>query len=685
MRPGVEDDWEHIGTRIVSGSVCGDPPRGEQDVPGADARGVDLEQIVPRGAMPVAMPTTLASGQYSVMAWAVDADGALYAWSCNGLTSPGSGPIVSELRSVPTPRSPNGRWHVTLADASIAAHIDRVVLRIAPGTCAAQSPTRTTGDRNIAWPAGGEHVEPFSLGSAAPTAFMAWAENDATCTIVARGCTDGPGPTDLTTVLVIETTAPCADPRACRATSDGLACDHVVVEQMAVGASSECFLTSAHEVFCDGSISGAPLAMPTGFVPARLFARHARRVVEPGSLDRDDGYCALATDGAMACWGDAFPFLDAALPTPALVSRATLPGTSDTLPLTLTMGLRMGCVVMGRGATGGEVHCRGLAAEDDAVRARLVGATSTGEWVANESAPAGAGANVVLLASGALDTCAASSDRIWCWGDERVAVATPDYTTQERWLSFIDGHRWTALGVGEMHACGVADDGLPACWGSDFAGQLAPRFEILTEPAACTGLDYPSMIGRDDCAGYALGSLYDSVPVAPRLRSSIDQALASGASFDPLDPPTDCAHPPSGRSGTTCPVSVASRFLQVSAIATGAYHTCAISDDATPIEANDVRGRVLCWGDDELGEQVGGLSASAGQYTHGTAAWVRPCDAAADPDRGAFLEGAVDLVAGALRTCARDAHGDVTCWGSGDVYGAGALCAERPIGLPRSR
>ena len=619
------------------------------------------------------------------MAWAVDANDALYAWSCNGLTSPGSGPIVSELRSVPMPRARRGEWHVSLADPTLRPRIDRVVLRVAPGTCATQSPTRAMGDRNVTLPASGDYIESFTRSSAEPTVFMAWAENDAACAVVAIGCVDGPGPVVLSTVLDTRSVAPCGDPRSCRATATGLACDHVAVEQIAIGGSSECFRTTAGEVFCDGSITGAPLTMPPGFVPDRLFARHARRVADPGSLDRDDGYCALSREGAMACWGDAFPFLDAFAPGPTLVPRASLPGDAATIPLTLSMGLRMGCVALGTNASGGRVYCRALAAEDDATRTQLVGATSSGEWVANGSAPAGAGSDVILLASGALDTCAASSSRIWCWGDPRVAVATTDYATQERWLSFQSDLRYTRLTLGEMHGCALADDGLPTCWGSDFAGQLAPRFEIHAQPPACAGLSYAAMLRRSDCAGFALGSLYDSVPVAPRLRSSFDQAITGGPDFDPLVPPSDCATPADRRNGTMCTVQVGSAGLHVTAIASGAYHTCAISDDATPVQADDTRGRVLCWGDDELGEQVGGLSTSSGHFTHGSAAWVRPCDASADPDGAAFLEGAVDLVAGALRTCALDAHGDVMCWGSGSVYRAGALCAERPVGLPLSR
>lgn len=674
-RSGVQDDWERIGTRIVSGAACAaDPPRTESEVPGPDERGYDVSQRIPRGRMPEATSMVLAPGQYTVMAWAVDEHEALYAWSCLVVSSPGAGAIVSELRSVPRPIALEAEWRVSFGDEATRASASRVFVRRAPGSCPSSPPRTAPTDRSITIPAGSHFAEPLTFDDAEPTALMAWAERDADCTIAAWGCTDGPGPPVIETVLAPLAPAPdfCDDPRACRVAATGLACDHLVIEETVVGNTSACFRSTAGEVFCEGSIEGAPMTMPAGFVPEQLFGRHARRSSVPGSIDRGDGYCALDAAGSVVCWGDAFPFASTFLSTPTGIARSALPA-GDGLPIVLTLGLRFGCVVMSNDLSGGTVYCQGLAG--DPTRSTLVGGSGPGPWVLTD-APTGAGNDIALLASGAVHSCASNHGRTYCWGDERVAVATPEFPVQAP-LQFNEG-RYAVLGVGEMHACALAEDGYVQCWGSDFWGALEPRFEIDVRPPACAGLDYYAMLARTDCAGYALHALYDGQhgPISPR--GSYDEAFADfGGGFPPLAPPAECdrMQDVDREPRLDCVLEVDGTALHATHLAVGAFHTCAIRSAVGSLHPDDAPGRVLCWGDD-YENQIGGLGPRAGYQTHGNAAWVRPCDGEM-PDPDAFVERAIDLAAGTHRTCATDERGDVVCWG-----GPSSTCAARPSVLP---
>lgn len=696
---GVEADWERIGTRIVSGSLCGEIPGDELHIPG-DGAAVNLTQTIARGMQPTSTMNTLPPGPYTVMAWAVDATEALYAWSCLQISSPGSGPIVSELHSVPSPRSLHVDWHVAFESPAAAAGASRVFLRRAPGTCPASPPAtlvHDADDERADVPASGELTRAIVLTSAEPTMFLAWAESDATCGVVAYGCTDGPGPARIDTTLRAAAFPACADARACRVATEGLACDHVVVVEAAVGDASECFRTSAGEIFCDGSISGAPLPLPAGFVATRLVSRRVRRTTETPTHDRTDGYCALSADGRLACWGDAYPFLDTQASTPTLVDRASLPDASLVhVPIDVSLGLRFGCVVMGPDpTTGGAVWCRGVldTAGDTAALGAALGVHDPVEstWMPSERAPAGAGSDTTQIATGAMHTCATNGSRIWCWGDPASANWLT-YDTQQFFMLQDGTVHYRTLQLGELFGCADGDDDRFVCWGSDRAGQLAPRFTPplgSSMPASCPS-DWEGLLLDPACAPFALsdGSLYDQHATVAA-SSSYDGAV--GHAIGPEVLPARCAALPhaDGRHDTVCPVPMNGADFHVRAIAVGAYHVCAISHDETPLDLDDADGRVVCWGDDGIADQAGGIDTRQGYentFTHGSAVWVNPCDDTGRGMPGTFLEDVVSIAAGSVRTCAVDARGDVWCWGGARrAFAEPTGCASRPASVPATR
>ncbi len=102
------------------------------------------------------------------------------------------------------------------------------------------------------------------------------------------------------------------------------------------------------------------------------------------------------------------------------------------------------------------------------------------------------------------------------------------------------------------------------------------------------------------------------------------------------------------------PIAVNGTFGQVTQLALGELHSCALQSNRIP----------LCWGRNQNG-QTGNL-AGAGTLLGQAVLPVMK------------LEPAVELVAGALHTCARTATSDVFCWGNADdgQLGAGVSIAS---------
>jgi len=207
-----------------------------------------------------------------------------------------------------------------------------------------------------------------------------------------------------------------------------------------------------------------------------------------------------------------------------------------------------------------------------------------------------------------------------------------------------------------MHACAVTSDHMLYCWGSDYSGQLAPRFAVTSAPPECTSTDYRVLraMAGDPCAAYALTTplVYEPAHGSAVLHASYEEVV----DVDPIV----------GASDPAAQVTLNGGALMVSRVSAGAHHTCAVSE-AQSLHPDQASGRVLCWGDNSLAQQVSGSIP-----TEGGAAWVRRCDASGAP--GAFLENIVDVDAGALRTCALDNASNVVCWGNG------RSCAA-PVGL----
>ena len=211
-----------------------------------------------------------------------------------------------------------------------------------------------------------------------------------------------------------------------------------------------------------------------------------------------------------------------------------------------------------------------------------------------------AGRTAAALATGARHTCALVSDNdaaaTICWGDNsRGQLGVPGGGTRgaqptDRFdaVGLPAGQAAVALAAGVAHTCARLDDGRVVCWGDSSFGQLGIDTRALG--AAPAGTAAPTFL-----------------PVL-------------------LDGPA-------------------------TAVAAGAYHTCAI-----------VAGAVRCWGWNDYG-QLGDERQRGGDVSPGVTVAV-PLPAAATA-----------IAAGAFHTCARLETGAVVCWGLDD---AGQLGILRP-------
>ena len=291
-----------------------------------------------------------------------------------------------------------------------------------------------------------------------------------------------------------------------------------------------------------------------------------------------------------------------------------------------------------------------------------VGACASGACVPNPKA--------VSVVAGRFHTCAVLSDgTAACWGlntsgqvgdgSKAPSVATP---TKVAGLSDV-----AAIAAGWAHTCAVLAGGAVSCWGANDVGQLGDGSMIdkvapskvqglLDATAIAAGYAHACALlggGKVSCWGEnSKGQLGDGSNVnkgAPSDVKGLAGAIAIAAGLDHT-----CAllaggkmrcwgYQGSGKLGaglgtpsTTTPVQVLNIPGEATAIAAGAYHTCAVLGG----------GLVYCWGGNSLGELGNGTK-----------------DSSNFPHLVPGVSGAVAIAAGNGHSCAVLAGGKVSCWG----------------------
>lgn len=376
--------------------------------------------------------------------------------------------------------------------------------------------------------------------------------------------------------------------------------------------------------------------------------------------------CALEADGAAKCWGDNFygqlgdgTFLYRPRPTNVMTlplgiqavdlgidhTCAVLPsggvncwGRNDKGQLGIGIGpLQQSLPVQVTGLTGGAV---GIAAGSDHTCVRMeTGAVKC--WGYNFSGQLGIGSNAAVdqptdvtalgtagleIAAGGDHTCAlVSGGGVKCWGSNSYGQLG-DQTTQSRNIPVdVSGLSSGVLAVtgGFSHTCALMTGGGVKCWGDNFYGQLGDGTTTSkNEPVDVIGLG-GSAVGVSAGADFSCALL--STGTVKCWGNNFEGQLGNGTTQYSLSPVTV-----NGLPG------------QITAIASGDFHTCALSQE----------GGLSCWGyngDGQLG---------IGTYTNSPVAVAVP----------GMSSGILAVRASYRHTCAIAAGGQLKCWGH-DRYG----------------
>ena len=278
--------------------------------------------------------------------------------------------------------------------------------------------------------------------------------------------------------------------------------------------------------------------------------------------------CALLDTGGLKCWGD-----DGHGQLGDIGTDAEQRSPVDVVGLTagvhaITTGQFHTCALLN---TGG-LKCWG----DDAY-----GQLGYGGANANQHTPvdvAGLLTGVTAVAAGAQHTCALlSTGGVECWGDNSWGQLGDGTTSEQDTPTAVSALSIgvIAISAGGFHTCALLDDGTMRCWGYDDGGQLGDggtNTEQAT-PVPVSGLSSGAL--SIDLGMHHSCAVLDGGALQCWGADNLGQLGHGGTNAD-----------------QGVPANVAGLSSGVTAVAAGAFHTCALVDT----------GALECWGEDYSGQ-----------------------------------------------------------------------------------
>ncbi len=272
--------------------------------------------------------------------------------------------------------------------------------------------------------------------------------------------------------------------------------------KVSIGANVACAITTEKGVICWKLNSIGKYKVLKSFVPSGGIANI--QFVSAGNAST----CAYGDDGVLKCWGYN--------PDGALDVPVTIPGSVSSL----TLGSHKTCVVV-----------------DSALNC-------FGDTNSDYSTPKDLG-NVTMASSGGFHVCAATSDKLTCWGDDiRGAVSSAPKN-----LTNI-----SQVASGFTHSCAISNNEV-FCWGGEgLIKNVNPSKKMINPKAICAGGTFSCAInnsGKVSCWG-------EKIPFAFAKESTFSNEV----------------------------LKVPNEINGAVEISCGLNHACAISN-----------GKVKCWGD----------------------------------------------------------------------------------------
>ena len=339
---------------------------------------------------------------------------------------------------------------------------------------------------------------------------------------------------------------------------------------LAAGEYHACAVTTGGGVQCWGSNSDGQLGDGTtthSSVPVAVSGlTNGVATVAAGFRHS----CALTTGGGVQCWG-----------YNQLGQLGNDSTTDSSVPVAVN-GLASGVAAVAAGAyhacaltTGGGVQCWGLNSSG-----QLGGAAGTISSV--PVAVSGLASGVAAIAAGGFHTCALTTGGgVQCWGFNENGQLGNDTTTDSSVPVAVTGASSDveAIAAGAYHSCALTTGGGALCWGLNDSGQLGNDTTTDSHvPVAVTG-------ASSDVEAIAAGAYHSC-----RLSASGDAGCWGSNGSGQLGNGTT--------TNSSIPVAVSGLASGVVVIATGGFHTCALTTG----------GGVRCWGSNIYGQLGNGTS-----------------------------------------------------------------------------
>jgi alpha-tubulin suppressor-like RCC1 family protein len=322
--------------------------------------------------------------------------------------------------------------------------------------------------------------------------------------------------------------------------------------------------------------------------------------------------------------------------------------------------------------TSGQVQCWGLIN-----RGRTFVPVSTTPRADKPSVVLGIGTAVSVSVANHSACVTINTGEVDCWGandfgqlgDGSVVSASANSVTPVRVLGAQD---YSSVSVSGNHVCGRTTSGEVRCWGNHDMGQLGTNRPTVTKvnaPVTVTSLESTMVTtgASHTCSLDSAGviacwgdNLYGQIGHGRSSTNVAGQSLVPTpvARFYALLPRIFGQSPPETLSNTMASDSpkLVPSAISFTDLAVGSSHVCALA----------TTGLAYCWGADYYGQTGSGKSTPVNcRYGKESTIQCVPYPTIVSRAEGHVF---VDLTAGGLHTCGRNASGIVYCWGSA-IYG----------------